>query len=717
MATFSDMEIDPTTGLAKVKNTTGTTGATTGATGTSTGTTGATTPQLPYMDANGNSSQLLQYKPQASPTTAQLDAGNNSVMGAAQQSAIAQSNPNDSITAGTQKLTQSLLNNPNQGYDPTSYNANQLANYDQQQQQQVKQFKQQNGDMGGAGEVQQNLLKTMLDSSLGRSNLDNTLNMQAIDKAKQNTIDALTQGRDQTTSQDAHTQAAISNLLNTRNAYESTRAQDSSQNFTADQTTKAQTFQAGQSSLDRAQQLLVQQNDQAGSQALATLNGKIASNAMLTQEDFTASQNSLDNALKLAIANGDNATKTQIQGMQADLETKLQDSQQKFQSTLQTAQQSWQTGERIGTEDATAQLQALDIASKQAMQNNDLDTQKSLETQKENLQLQINTQDMDQQTKMAYLNSQLAEAKANNDVGRQEQILDFSNTQDMTKATQQFGFQKALATQQQNATLAIQKGDWANAQSLQKTQLTATAQEHDKDLAEQSIKDALEDKQITIQGQQMNYNQIQTAIAAGQLDPQTALDELKKEMPNLDIKAPDPTASQKAIDQKYGDLQYSYLKTHPGDADPADPTKVSTAGQAAFNDFFNKSLGVGATTSAGDNIATVQANGSALVGNTSAIKAISDNSPELADVSGYPGGDGRYTFTGDVPSGGFNANGTTWVVKPDTTSTLGDGTIAFIATDAKTGKTAAFKNTGPTKPTTAIKTVPTTNLGGGRVVA
>lgn len=214
MAGFSDMAIDPKTGKAKVKAAPG------GGTGTQTQTT------LPYIDPK-NPDALLPNVQQASNTG--LQQGSNQVLATAQNKAMSGAIAQDPIAGKTSEMVQKMQSDPSFGYQGDQYKANFLSNFDYNQANAVKDFKEQNADLGGHGETNSQLMKTILSGNIDRSNLENTINMQNIDRAKQDWADAIAAGNTQTTQNAALEKSAIDNLLGVRSGYEGEANRQSSE--------------------------------------------------------------------------------------------------------------------------------------------------------------------------------------------------------------------------------------------------------------------------------------------------------------------------------------------------------------------------------------------------------------------------------------------------------------------------------------------------------
>jgi hypothetical protein len=236
MAGFNDMGIDPLTGKAKIK-------APTAAPGAGTGAQTATT--LPYIDPKNPDALLPAAQPASVPATASgIEQGNTAVMAKAQTTALNQDN--SGIADNTDEMVKKMQADPSFGYNGEAYKTNELSNYDYNQANAVKTFKEQNADLGGHGEINANLMKTILAGNTDRSNLENTLNLQNVDRAKKDWADAIAAGNTQTTQDTDLATKGINNLLNTRAAYEGERSQGSAQVFQSTENEKARAEEARQ---------------------------------------------------------------------------------------------------------------------------------------------------------------------------------------------------------------------------------------------------------------------------------------------------------------------------------------------------------------------------------------------------------------------------------------------------------------------------------------
>ena len=384
--TFSNYEVDPTTLLAMQKQT-----------------------QLPYLDDTGknylplvpqaqgaaapqsqvaqpqtanqmhqqslnNDKAALELKMQQANqtyqpgmfTNEQLAAGNQAVMGGAQNAALNQGQGNQYLQqAGT--MTGQQMANPDFGYNPVQYKGNALSNFDLNRAGAVKAYKEKNAPLGASGAVQENLLKTVLQGNVDRANLENQYDMAAVDRQKQDWIDAISQGRTQAESEQKYGTNAINNLLGVRGAYEGERAQttgNEQQMAVLDKTfgqdmakqINAQDWNGAQAALDREAAVVAQSTDINAKQAFQDKQNQFDLLRIQTTNDFTALQADLDRRQQTALQSND------INAQQSLAQLQIQADNARLAKT----------------QDFTAMQADIDRRQQLAVQNNDIESRKYL---------------------------------------------------------------------------------------------------------------------------------------------------------------------------------------------------------------------------------------------------------------------------------------------------------------------------------------------------
>jgi hypothetical protein len=203
MATdFSNMVYDPATGTTKRRN-------------------------LPYLNENEANQGYLPYTGQ-NYNPSDIEQGNVNVMGAAQQAALSQPKTT-AIQDQTTEMTQKLMTDPNMGRDWLKYNAGMMSKFDTDRASGIKAFQEENTGMGGAGQVQKNLIDLALQQNLDRGLYENELEKEAYEEGMKNYLEALGKGQTQGEYLDTAQQNYINNLLKVRESYEGERSQESNE--------------------------------------------------------------------------------------------------------------------------------------------------------------------------------------------------------------------------------------------------------------------------------------------------------------------------------------------------------------------------------------------------------------------------------------------------------------------------------------------------------
>jgi hypothetical protein len=508
---FSSYEMDPATGLPKQKK---------------------ASPQLPYLDNTGQN--YLPLAPQATQTqqanqtfqpgmfTPQgLEQGNAQVMGAAQQAALNQGAPQSAIQAKAQQMTQEQMNNPGFGYNPATYKANAMSNFDLNRAGAVKAFKEENAPLAGSGTTQENLLKAMLAGNIDRSNLENQYDMQAVDRQKQDWIDALTQGRTQTGSDQAATKAAIDNLLGVRAGYEGERAQttgNEQQMAVLDKTygqdlakmVASQDWQGGQNQLDREAAVLAQSTDINAKNAFADKQQAFDMAKLSATNDFTAVQADIDRRQAIALQGNDIETKKYLADLQIKADSAQLQKTQDFTAVQNDISNKWKSTENSLDRDTqnsiierqialdkwkqttgqefTATQNALSRSLETSLKTMDIDGQKVLMNLKADIDFCILKQTQDFEGAQKEADRALQTAMQKNDIQAQQAAIvlkgqidqaaqtaqnEWNNTERIatqgwqtSERIDQNGFEKAMQYIKQETETALQNNDFSHQQSL-----------------------------------------------------------------------------------------------------------------------------------------------------------------------------------------------------------------------------------------------------------
>lgn len=502
---FSNTEIDPTTGLAKKKQ-----------------------QQLPYLNESGSGS-AQNILPVVQPTAASVQQGNTAVMGAAQQKALQPTN--QALQQQTSDMTQKMMTDPNFGMNFNKYNTASLSNYDAQRAQAAQAARQQAGDVGGSGEVQANLMKTLLaQSGADRSALENELDMQAYTTKKQNWTDALTAGLTQQKSDSDLQTQAINNLLSTRSAYEPERAQAQAQENTLDLSKVAQQQDLEKMAVQQGYNVTNTQQAQENAIALQELGFDQQTQLVAQQQgydltklkttqDFTAAQQQIQNDLQLAMQKNDITATENLTVLKGKIDAAAQVQEQKnaielqklgYDQTVQTMaiQQGYdltKLDKTFGNEMTQLITSAnLDTASKSTLMElqDKIDTKQLITTQdfeamQANLERELKVA---MQNKDAATEEKLTVLKGQIDAAAQEKQNEFEDTQRI--ASQVYNTSERQDTE--NFERATQYYDWAQKNAEQNNDIEA----------QKDIEEMREKTQLAMQMNDMSQEEKMTYLTS-----------------------------------------------------------------------------------------------------------------------------------------------------------------------------------------------------------
>jgi hypothetical protein len=280
--------------------------------------------------------------------------------------------------------TQNLLKDPNAGVNYDKYNQGQKEQFDFNQQKALEAQRQKSADVSNTGQNLYDLTDLALKTNLDRSNLSNNLNKQSQEQARANLVSALSEGRNTAATEQAGFGAQLSGLASAQQtgsqasdqafqwAMKSTdqafskQMQDIQNKFNAGQTVSAQDFQAAQDSLNRQQQLAVQNNDIQAQQNIATLQNQLAMQRDKQAQSAQASLQSSEQAFQWAIKQSD----------------------QTFSKEMQDLQNKFTSGQTVSAQDFQAAQASLDRQQQLAVQNNDMAAQKNIAALQNQLAMQ-----------------------------------------------------------------------------------------------------------------------------------------------------------------------------------------------------------------------------------------------------------------------------------------------------------------------------------------
>lgn len=394
----------------------------------------------------------------ANPSLTPLQQGNQNVLQAAQQKVLGgMASP---VMQTTSQKTQQLLQDPNAGFDFSKINKQNMEQFDINRANTMEATRQGLADTMNTGSSQNRLLQLALQSGTDRTLLQRQNEIETAEKARQNLLGALDQGRQTAGAENARYQSDVGGLQAVSGMAEGmeNRAADMQKltvsfgqdmakmiaqndwqgaqnsldrelkqvmqsndiNATSASIQKqldfdrwkqenGQTFTAEQNSLNRALELSLKDKDLDSQKALMELKGKIDAGMLTKEQDFEAAQSAIDRSLQKALQEGD--IQGQLKAIQAkgELDKQAQEAQQKWQSAERTATQGWQTNERLDEQSFKSAQSYLDRTLQETLQTNELNVQKELEREKNRLEIQMQSMGFAQEQRMAYLNDNLAQ--------------------------------------------------------------------------------------------------------------------------------------------------------------------------------------------------------------------------------------------------------------------------------------------------------------------
>lgn len=682
--------------------------------------------QLPYLN-DGQQQNILPMVNQGD-----LNQGNQAVTSTAQNMSL-QGTQTTPVQQQTSEMVQKMMTDPNFGYNSQQQKTATLSAFDKSRAESQQAARRAAGDVGGSGEVQSAIMKSLLAGDTGRAELSNQLDTEAYQTQKQNWLDALTAGQAQT-GLEANTRAqAIENLLNTRNAYEGERSQNQAQQNTLEQMATQQGYdiekiKQGQTNvleqmstqqgydltkMDKEQanileqmardqgydlskmgveqanvleqmaaaygydlgkmstqqkydlvqmaqqqgyslelqakgygyesQIAAQQQgydlekmdkafgqditkmvtqselDTESKRTLMQLQEKIDRNILSQEQDWQELQNQLDRQAAVAAQQRDAQLQTDLLELKGQIDAKAQQSQQEFTASQNAADRVWQTSERVDTQAFQQAAQYYDWEMRQAEQANDIDAQYAIQELKNSLQIKMQINDMNQAEKMAYLNSQLAIAEQNNDADNRGLLLGIQSQIDYEARKQLQGYTAANMQLQQQIDTSLQNNDYQHTQILQDQQLSNVVSENLKDRQIESMKIQLEQIGMSNEQKQAEWDQLLTAVQTGSVSSDALYNYMENEANTLGITI-DPVSDSDLyveISKQMNALRYQFLNTHPEYVDQTTGW-LNSAGQQAFNDYYNEALASGELSS------------------DAAIDEIVQSSPYLSRTRGVP---------------------------------------------------------------------------------
>jgi hypothetical protein len=515
--------------------------------------------------------------------------------------------------------TQNLRKDPNAGIDYNKQNQSQMEAFDFNQQKALEAQRQKTADVSNTGQNLYDLTDLALKTNLDRSGLSSQLTAQSQKDARANLVQALAEGRSTAATEQAGFGAQLSGLATAQSTGSQASDQafqwamkntdqsfakemtDIQNKFTSGERVSGQDFASAQASLDRQQQLAIQNNDIQAQQNIAQLQAQLTakrdeqlqtyqkelqtmdagtqkelmaiqadidSNKLMKSQDFEKSMELLNQEFQNAMASGDRAQQIKVLQMQDELEAKRLEKQQEYQTAERVATQAFTSGEKVSERDFLSAQTLLDQKFQAAQQTNDIDAQKYLQGEQLKLQLAMQTNGFNDAEKKMYLQQQIDQAKSQGDYEKTLALQTAANEYDFTKLQSTQGHDVAMADLNNKFETALQAGDFAQAQELQKQSFIQQSKEADKDRAMQQLQIDLQSKGLDMNQWQQNYDAIMAQEEAGTAQPGAARAYLNEQLQGtgVQLEAPDPADEFKAINDAFKIQQAQYLATHPEQA-------------------------------------------------------------------------------------------------------------------------------------------------------
>lgn len=354
-------------------------------------------PQTPQFESTTVTPQVTQDQitPIGGPST--QDPLQKQVLETAQQKVI-EGRETDTQDLTSQR-TQELLLDPSLGFDGQENIQSQLSQFDLDRAKQLEAQRRAFAPSLNTGTAKSALIDRAVQSAQERAFLGNELEQQERDRAQQEFIRAITEGRATSETERLGFATDVEALASITGAAEGT---------------EERAFLAQEAALNRGLNFAQNINDQAFQASMANLEGKLNQGLQLSQQDWMGAQNEMDRVLKQTMQGND------INAQKEALQTQLE-----FNKAMQEA----------GFE-FTASQNALDRGLELSLQTGDQAFQEQMMRLKEEIDLGILTQEQDWQAIQNELNNQFILARdqgqfdhANNILNIQQQFEEAQNDQ------------------------------------------------------------------------------------------------------------------------------------------------------------------------------------------------------------------------------------------------------------------------------------------------
>jgi hypothetical protein len=197
----------------------------------------------------------------------------------------------------------------------------------------------------------------------------------------------------------------------------------------------AQTFQAGESALQRAATKELAYINADTQKSLMEVQNKLDTGKMVMQNEFTANESALNRDLEIAKQKGDITGQKEIQAMIIENQQAMQKNQAEIDRVQKIADQSYLTGERVSQQDHEKALQLLQNQHDEAIKAGDWANAEKIADKQLLNQVQMQQQELNSRKELQDLTIQHDAAIKAGDIASAEKI-----------ATQQATLQKELQT-------------------------------------------------------------------------------------------------------------------------------------------------------------------------------------------------------------------------------------------------------------------------------
>lgn len=525
----------------------------------------------PQQNTTAPTIQPQQVQPVSTPQSQTSQLASNALQNASNQATAGFNSP---TATQTSQLTQKLLTDPNQGYNPQQAVQSGLTQYDRSVADALEVARQGMVGASGSSVAQSGLQDLALRTAEGRSDVKNELEQSANERTTQNMLNALAAGQTTTAMEQGINSQNLNNVLNVLNAAEPQ-------------------LQREENAINRGLEI-AKVNQNAELQGYLTeLQGKINQGLQTNKQDFEAVQNALDRDIARWTSEGNWNNALEAINLKGEIDAVAQESAQRWQTGERVATQVWSTGERLSQNDFTAAESYLDRLNKKAIADGDNETQKWVAEKNAELQLKMQTNEMEHDEKMSYLDMMYADALANKDAVRQKSILQFQSGLKIAEMEKQNGYDMAIEELRADTQTAIAEGNNETVTANLKAELEYRV---NKDIEDRKIEwaaNALQEKGLDMQVYQQQLDTIDDMIENYGIDPAMKTEFVKATLSGQGIDTSQfeqvdiTTEAQKALSADFDMQMFQFGITHPEYVDQ-ETGELNSEGLQKFNEYFNE---------------------------------------------------------------------------------------------------------------------------------